>query len=330
MQVKYKINLNLVLDKTIGEIKNISLMVTSKGGSEKAGIEKEVGIACLYVWNGLQRLGFTEFGYKLTLRDLYDLDEKFGEEFIHIHRMNYMTYRVIDNLYTYLEDNKLIKFEVKRSWKKIHKVFKDYQSKHKSLLEESAFYTVVDHSRLAFDQVEPMLAPLEAAIRDFLILKRQKIYDAKQRDDITMLSKLQVCLMFCAATRNTRQEYFNTCIKKFGVDLSCDYVYADLSDLCVKLVQTMGFLGVVFEKDKEGDYVMRGINPLNNLRVKSAWDRVTDIVTDEELMDKTALAAINYNPTIKASYEKVLAEVEKKEMSFAIESLSNKYKVSTL
>ena len=89
-------------------------------------------------------------------------------------------------------------------------------------------------------------------------------------------------------------------------------------------------LGVRFEKDKDNDYVIKGVDFNNSLRVNSAWDTIVNVVTDENIMDATALAAINMNPKVKADYEAIIAKEEEKELSQAIGDLSTKFKVSSL
>lgn len=330
MSIKYEIDLKLVMDKPLGEIKNTSLLVKSKGGSVKAGVDQKFGMACMYVWNQLERLDFTSIGLQLTLRDFYQLNGKFGEEFIHIHRLNYMMYNVILRLFDYMEEKKLLNSNVKRYWKKIDKAVKDYYTIYKSLLDEETWCAVDDHMRLAFNKVEPLLEPLEKSIRDYLIQKRPQMLEVRQRDDITLLTKLQGALMFCAATRNSREDYFRRCIEKWGVDFSFDYTYTDLQSVIRNLVWMMEQLGVRFEKDKDNDYVIKGVDFNNSLRVNFAWDTIVNVVTDENIMDATALAAINMNPKVKADYEAIIAKEEEKELSQAIGDLSSKFKVSSL
>ena len=136
--------------------------------------------------------------------------------------------------------------------------------------------------------------------------------------------------MFCAATRNSREDYFRRCIEKWGVDFSFDYTYTDLQSVIRNLVWMMEQLGVRFEKDKDNDYVIKGVDFNNSLRVNSAWDTIVNVVTDEGIMDETALAAINMNPKVKADYDAIIAKEEEKELSQAIGDLSTKFKVSSL
>ena len=52
--------------------------------------------------------------------------------------------------------------------------------------------------------------------------------------------------------------------------------------------------------------------------------------TDEELMDETALKAINLNPETKKDYERIVANAEEQMLSQAIGDLGSKFKVSSL
>lgn len=318
------------MDKTIGDIKYTDSIVRSKGGSVNAGVNQDYGIACMYVWKQLSNYRFTPEGLKLTLRTLYDVDQKFGEDSINLHRTNYMTYRVLDMVYNWMIDKKLFKGNAKKYWKKIYNTFKNYQTEHKSRIDQSSFMTVIDHERIAFSYIEPRLEPLEIAIRDYLIQHRSGIKESGQKDDITLLTKTYVGLMFCTALRNTRSEFFERFEKAFGIDFTTEYKWANINDIGRNFVWMMEQLGIKFVKDKDGDIVLKGVNVDNSCRVQSEWKSIVNIVTDEELMDETALQAINLNPKTKADYERVVAEAEEQMLVQAMGDLSSKFKVSSL
>lgn len=330
MKERYEIDLNLIMDKTLSEIQNTALMIRSKGGSANAGVNQKVGIACLYVWNNIGSYNFTADGMKNTLRNFYDVDTKFGEEFICIHRSNYISYMVLDLMYNWMAEKKMATLNVNRYWKKIHKMFTDYQAAHRSRIDQSSFMTVIDHERIAFSYVEPRLEPLEVAVRDYLIQHRSGIKESGQKDDITLLTKTYVGLMFCASLRNTQSEFFERFEKAFGIDFTTEYKWANINDIGRNFVWMMEQLGIKFVKDKDGDIVLKGVNVENSCRVQSEWKSIVNIVTDEELMDETALQAINLNPKTKADYERVVAEAEEQMLVQAMGDLSSKFKVSSL
>lgn len=329
-KIQYKINIDLVMDKTIGDIKYTDSIVRSKGGSVNAGVNQDYGIACMYVWKQLSNYRFTPEGLKLTLRTLYDVDQKFGEDSINLHRTNYMTYMVLDMVYNWMIDKKLFKGNAKKYWKKIYNTFKNYQTEHKSRIDQSSFMTVIDHERLAFNYVEPMIEPLEVAIRDYLIQHRDTMVSNGQKDDITLLVKAQLGIMFCAALNNTRDDFLTRFEKAFGVDFSIEHSWSDISEIGRNFIWMMEQVGVKFVKDKDGDMVLMGVNVDSSCRVKSAWNNIVSVITDEELMDETALKAINLNPETKKDYERIVAQAEDQMLSQAIGNLGSKFKVSSL
>lgn len=330
MGVKYKIDLTLVNDRAIYDIERIYYEVKGHGGGKNAGIDQKLSIAVLYVWRDLCQYHFTPKGKELTLSEFYNVRKKTGEEFIHIHRLNYMTYRLLMEFCDWLDDRKMLTFNVKGYWKKIERTFNEYQNKHKTMIDKSAWMTIQDHVRLASDEVMPFIPSVESAIRDYLIQHRKDMLAEGQKDDITILTRIQTCLLFCAATRNTYQNFFRNVIDGYGVDLSRDFCFAELSSIIRNFVSMSEQMGVRFCKDKDGDYVLKGVTIDRSIRVESAWNAIVSVVTNEDIMDDTALRAINMNPETKADYEKIIAKIEERDVKSALVGLSDKFKVSCL
>lgn len=330
MKVKYDIDLSLVMDKTILEIKDISWRVMQSGGSNNAGIEQKTGIAALYVTRELKDYPFSSQGLKLTLGQFLTLKKRVAEEFIHIHRLNYMAYRSVQDVYDWMEEKHYVTPNVKRFWKKIESIYSDYQKAHKERIDHDSYVTVQDHVRLASDTIQHLIPPLEISIRDYLIQKRDQMLKVGQKDDITLLSKVQDGIMFCAALRNTFKRFLVDCANKYGVDLFLDYKYADISSIGRNFVWMMEQLGVKFSKDKDGDYVLLGVSVDDSIRVESAWDAIVKIVTNEDIMDEMAKQAVYMNPVVRADYERNIAIDEEKQMNEAVKDLNTKFKVGKL
>ena len=325
----YKIDISLVMDKPVNEIMALADRC-SKLGHEKAGVEQQVAIAATFVGKELNRYRFTTAGSQLTLKSFYTLRKNVGDEFIHIHRVNYMTWWAIQEMYDWLTDKKLTNTNVNKYWRLVERAFTTYQDSHFKLMDVSSWRTVQDHVRLAANLINPLKEPLELSVRDYLIQKRKPMVAAGQKDDITLLSKVGVCLLFCAALRNTREGFFITVAQKYGVDLSPDFKYADVSSMCRNFAWMMEQLGVKFVKDKDGDFALLGIEFDKSVRVESNWNAIVSIVTDDNLMDEVALKAINLNPKVKADYEAVVAKEQQAELDDTLGDLSSKFKVGKL
>lgn len=325
----YKIDISLVMDKPVNEIMAIADRC-SKLGHEKAGVEQQVAIAAMYVAKELRQYRFTTAGSQLTLKSFYALRKNVGDEFIHIHRINYMTWWAIEEMHDWMEDKKLLTTNVNKYWRLVERAFTIYQDLHFKLMDVTSWRTVQDHVRLAANLINPLKEPLEISIRDYLIQKRKPMVAAGQKDDITLLSKVGVCLLFCAALRNTRQNFFAMVTQKYGIDLSIDFKYADVSSMSRNFVWMMEQLGVRFVKDKDGDFALLGIEFDKSVRVEANWNSIVSIVTDDNLMNEMALEAINMNPKAKADYEAIVAKEEQAELDDALGDLGSKFKIGKL
>lgn len=328
--VKYEINTLLVKDMTVGRVINMGNEILAKHGAKNAGIDRDLGLAALYIRNDLVNYRFTEVGFKVKVCDFYRMRKTVAEDFIQIHRLNYITYMVIQRFADALDDKRLLTNNLKKSWLDIERQFGKYQSSHRQLVDKPAWMTVQDHLRLVCDMVTPYLEPLEIAVRDYLIQKRGEILSSGQKDDIPLLTKVYVILMFCAALRNTRFNFLNDILQQKGFDLTCDFKYADIDGVGRMFVHMMRFLGVKFVKDKDGDYVPVGVDVAQSVRVESAWDSLVNVITDSDLMDEKAVEAINLNPEVKADFERNIAAEDEKEMKKALGNLGTKFNVNRL
>lgn len=325
--VTYKINTLLVKDMTVGEVINMGNEILAKHGSKNAGIDMDLGLAALYIRNDLMKYTFTKKGFDVRVEDFYRMRQTVAEDFIQIHRLNYLAYMVVQDFADIIDDKGLLKNNLKKCWKDIEKLFDKYKKAHWADLDKASRSTVDDHLRLVINVVKPYIEPLENAVRDYLIQKRGEITASGQRDDIALLTKVYVILMFLAALRNTRTNFLRSIYVEKGFDLTSDFIYADIDGVGRQFVYMMGFMGVKFTKDKDGDYVPIGVDISQSVRVEAAWNAIVDIVTNEELMEAKALEAININPEAKADYEARIARIEQKEMDAAIGELGTKFKV---
>ena len=328
--VKYEINTLLVKDMTIGEVMNIGNRILKNKGSKNTGIDQKLGIASLFVRNDLVRYTFNSIGYAVKVDDFYRFRQTVSDDFIHIHRLNYLTFNVVQDFADGLDGKGLLTCNLKKSWGDIEKMFVKYQKAHSQNIEHSAWMTVQDHLRLVCDIVTPYIEPLCNAVRDYLIQHRSEITACGQKDDISLLTRIYVILLFCSALRNTRINFFGNIFIQKGVDLSVDYKYADIDCIGRMFVYMAGFLGVRFAKDKDGDYVPAGVDVTKSTRVETAWDAIVRLVTDRELMDNKALEAINMNPETKKDYEKRIEAINEQEMKDSIGELGSRFKVGKL
>ena len=330
MKITYNIDLTLVYDRTIGEIESICYMANRQGGGKNAGIDQKLSIAALYVWNCLKNYKFYTKGKKLTVREFYALRSGIQREFIHLHRLNYLAFRTVQDVYDWMDNSHLLSYNAKGYWKKIERAYNDYKKKHLLLTDLSTYRLVDEYVCFVANEVLPLVSQLEVCARDYLIQHRAEMLADGQKDDIALLAKVQTGLMFCAALRNTRKNFFADIIAKYGVDISSDFAYADITSIGRNFVSMSEQLGVKFSKDRDGDYIIKGVLIEDGVRVDSAWNKIVDAVTDDELMDQMAMKAINLNPKAKAEFEASVAREEQNALNDAISGLGDKFKVGRL
>lgn len=329
-RVSYTIDTTLVKDMKIGDIFALAGRIERGGGAEKVGVDRDLGLAAQYVRNFLLTYQFNTKGMSLTVEKFNRLHNIIDEDYIQQHRLNYVSYFIVQDIMDWLDEKKRMNRTSQNYWNKAERCFKDYQTAHKSNLDKGAWNAVQDHMRITFDEVRPFIEPLENAIRDYLIQHRQGIIDAGQKDDIILLAKTYMALMFCAAVRNTQINFFNGIWDRYGVDFSRHYTYADIGGVGRNFVWMIGTLGVKFTKDNDGDYVPAGVDVTKSVRVNSEWNIIVNLLTNSEIMDEDALAAINLNPDVKADYEARIAKVEQDEMDAALARLKETANVSSL
>jgi hypothetical protein len=160
-----------------------------------------------------------------------------------------------------------------------------------------------------------------------MIQKRSQMVAAGQKDDIELLHRIQVCLMFIAASRSTYKAFFLDIAKEHGVDFSSEFRYADLDKMRLNFVWMCEQMGVRFTKDKDSDYVLVGIDIDKSVRVEGAWNAVVAIITDTDIMDETAQKAIELNPETEKDYKAYMEIAEKQAIEKMLDSADGNFKI---
>lgn len=326
MEVRSVIDTSLVADMTVREVERMDYAIRKAGGSVKAGVKQDVGIAAMYMWKQIRGYRYTEQGTQLTIKQLLDAAHDTRVRFIQQHIINYAAFTVLSEFYGWLCDKRLMNRAAEGFWRKAERCFEDYRKVQKSFTEPKTWMLFLDHMRLSFDAISPQVALLETSVRDYLIQHRQDIIDARQKDDIAILQRAAVCFIFLTAMQHSYRDFFMDIIKSHGVDLSSEFRYAELSKMTRNIMWMCEKIGVKFGTDSDGVAILVGVNINNSVRVTSAWNGIVDTLGDSELLDETANAAINLNPDSKAEYEEKLAEEEAKAMKGGLEALKEKYK----
>ena len=239
-----------------------------------------------------------------------------------IHRLNNIMHDAMTNVYDILEREKKMRFAVKREMNNAEKVWNTYIGEHRRSIERSAYYTMLDHLRLASDAVSPYIEKVYEAIRDYMIRLGMR--------DVEIKARCQVAMLLMKVNGHSFKAFFRDFERESGVDYSKCYNFNNLSAMCGHFVSMCNAIGIKTAKDKYGYDIIDGFDPENNQRFLWAWDDFIKILRDDELMDETAKKAIALNPDIEKEYLHVLNEENEKEVSAELEKLGEKYKIGSL
>lgn len=335
------IDTHIVSNKTIREIERMDYAILKAGGSINAGIDQKEGIAAMCVWKQIRGFRYTEKGTQLTIAQLNEIADDTRIRFLQQHIINYATYNILLDFYDWLCQKRLLTKPAEGFWRKINRTMDDYQKAHASGLDRKTWVLFLDHMRLSFDMIQEEVGKLETTIRDYLIQHRSEVVESGQKDDIAILQKAAVCFIFLTATQHSYRDFFRDIINTHGVDFSSEFRYADLSKMTRNAVWMCEKLGIKFCIDNDGDTVLIGVNINNSIRVNSQWNTIVDILGNTELLDETALHAINLNPETKKEYEEEVAKKnaeeqakmdaeEQKNYEAGLEELSRKFNVKRI
>ena len=168
-KITYTIDTRLVKDMTVDEVFTLANKIEAARGAKNAGIDRDLGNAALWVRNDLLRTRFTNVGAKMTIEQYYHAQRIVEEDFIQIHRLNYVSFTVVQNVADWLDGKGKLTFTVKQWWKKSEAAYMQYVQAHRKMIDRASWSTIQDNGRLVYDLVEPFIEPLEVAIRDYLI-----------------------------------------------------------------------------------------------------------------------------------------------------------------
>lgn len=325
------VDISVVADKTIREIERMDYSIQRAGGCQPAGISQKEGIAAMYLWKKVRGFRYTDKGTRLTVRELIGIADDARSRFLQQHIINYAAFYVTQYFYDWLCDKRKITKSSEGFWRKAFRVMNDYMDAHMSYLDKQTWMFFQDHMRLSFDAIKPEIDAMEVSIRDYLIQHRNDILSSGQADDITLLQKAAVCIIFLSAMNHSYRDYFTDIINAHGVDFSSEFRYAELSKMSRNVVWMCESIGIRFSKDKDGDMVFTGVNINDSVRVNSQWSMIVNKLGDADFLDATAMHAISLNPEEKKKYDDEIArlQAEKDEREYAenLNMLETKYNV---
>ena len=256
---------------------------------------------------------------ELTFGELCDLYELAHVQFIVIHRVNYLMHKLMIEVYNLLHKEKRLRFMVKKNSQKAEDFWDGYDKPRSQSKSEDAWQTFHDHMRIIKDILQPKLDKVYEAIRDYMIRLGWR--------DIEVKARVEVAFLLGKVARHSFRAFFKEFEDASGADFSKCFAGSDLQQMVKYFAMMAESLGIKTEADKFGLPDIKGFDCDANVRVKWAWEDFIKDLQDNDLMDESALRAIELNPKIKEDYERQLEEDAQKELDDGIKKLSDKFKV---
>lgn len=258
---------------------------------------------------------------ELTFGELRDFYERAQIQFVVIHRVNYLMHKLMIEVYNLLHKEKRLRFMVKKNSQKAEDFWDGYDKPRSQSKSEDAWQTFHDHMRITKDILQPKLDKVYEAIRDYMIRLGWR--------DVEVKARVEIVFLFVKVSRNSFRAFFKEFEDASGADFSKCFDSPALQQMVKYFVMMAESLGIKTEADKFGLPCINGFDCNANVRVKWAWDDFMKDLRDNDLMDESALRAIELNPKTKADYERQLAEDAQKKLNEGIDKLSEKFKVTT-
>ena len=257
---------------------------------------------------------------ELTFGELRDFYERAQVQFIIIHRCNFLLHELMIEVYDLLEKEKRLRFMVKKNSQKAECIWDGYEKPRQKNTPKGAWFTLQDHLRITKDILQPRLDKVYETIRDYMIRLGWR--------DIEVKARIEVAFLLGKVARHSFRAFFKEFKDASGADFSKCFESSDLQQMVKYFAMMAESLGIKTEADKFGLPDIKGFDCDANVRVKWAWSDFIKDLQDNDLMDESALRAIELNPKTKADYERQLAEDAQKQLDDGLDKLSEKFKVT--
>lgn len=261
-----------------------------------------------------------ELWLDLTFGELYDFFERAQLQFIVIHRCNYLLHKLMIEVYNLLYKEKRLKFMVKKNSQKAEDLWERYENPRYQSKSKESLSTFLDHMRITKEILQPRLDKVYEAIRDYMISLGWR--------DVELKARIESVFLLAKVAHHSFNAFFREFEEACGADFSKCFAESRMSGMVKFFSMMVESLGFKIDKDKFGLPDIKGFDCDANIRVKLAWKDFIEDLQDNDLMDKSALRAIELNPKTKEDYERQLAEDAQMQLNNGLDKLSEKYKVT--
>ena len=265
---------------------------------------------------------------KITFSELKQADERVRTQFIAVNRINYILHDAMLDVYDLLEREKRMKFAVRKCRGKAEDCWGEHFAARRKQTKETALYTVQDVLDLYCVRLKPYLEKVYESIRDYMI--RQGLGDVELR------ARCAVVMFMGKVAGTSFRHYFDDIRRETGADFSRMFASDDLHAMVGWFARMCEALGIKTSVDGYGFYTLDGFSIEASQRVKWAVSDFMRMSRDEDVMDETAMRALELNPKVMKDYEEAIAEGERereeqkrREMEEGFRALAEKYNTKT-
>ena len=260
-----------------------------------------------------------EIWQDMTFGELYDYYERAQVHFIIINHCNHILHETMIEVYELLERENRLRFMAKKNSQKAQEVWDTYYDFRRRNTKEDAWFTLQDLLSIEYEAVSPKIEKVYESVRDYMIRLGWR--------DLLIKAKIEVVFLFAKITHHSFLAFFKEFEDACGADFSKCFASSDLSQMVKYFAMMSDCLGYKTTNDKFGLPDLIGFDSDANVRVKWAVEDLVKGLQDNDLMDDSALRAIELNPKTKEDYERQLAEDAKNRLDESVDKLSEKYKV---
>lgn len=256
----------------------------------------------------------------LTIEECREWHEKTQVQFIIIHRCNYLLHKLMIEVYNLLYKEKRLKFMVKKNSQKAEDLWERYEKPRYQSKSKDALSTFLAHMRITKEILQPRLDKVYESIRDYMINLGWR--------DVELKARIESVFLLAKVAHHSFNAFFREFEEACGADFSKCFADSRMSGMVKFFSMMVESLGFKIDKDKFGLPDLKGFVCDANIRVKWAWEDFIKDLQDNDLMDESALRAIELNPKTKEDYERQLAEDAQMQLDNGLDKLSEKYKVT--
>ena len=254
---------------------------------------------------------------EITFGELLEYYDRAKMQFIIINRVNHLVHEAMNRVYDILEKEHRMRFAVKKFHKDAERNWNDYIRPRELATPKEAWFTLLDHLSLMQEMMNVYIERLYVCLRDYMIRLGMR--------DVELLARVEIAFLIGKVAVHSFRAFFKEFEDACGLDFSLCYSGDNMQTMVKTFARMAESLGIKVGTDKYDLYEIADFDFEKNMLCKKAWDDFIDALQDEDMMDDTALKAIEMNPTVAEDFHKEVEKEERQQMEASIGRLGEKY-----